>query len=1349
MSRDDPPDNQHAAAAPTRRRLWPWALLTAPLALFIGALWLDSGGGQRWLLAMLSRQSTDTGLSVRIGRVEGSLYNRARLYDVEMRDQRGVFAKLDRADMIWRPLALLRQAVMIDQLAIESGSLRRLPELRTPRPDQPLLPDYDLDIRDVRLSGVRVDPAVTGQPLTLAGAGTLRLRRHDVDARLALAAREGPDRFDAQLTADPDLGRFVLAADIEAPRGGVLQRLAGLPDGLRLRATGEGRYSGWRGQLDAELGGQALANLNLRFADGALEAAGQLAAAPALRPAWQAVLRTMPGLQARVAIANRSADATMSLRGDSARAEGEAKINANNGRLETGLLRLSDPRCALGAALLPGLDCAGLSGELRGAGPVRHPGFSARLTADRAGRGGWTGERLLAQLANRPEPGQPFDVTVSAANVSGGDTGLGGYGENLAGTAELVREPDAWRFAPARLTSTRLSLAGDVTVPRDGGGGRFLLSQGRILWAEGGLAGLPVSVTGTGSWLADKPVVADLRVVPDAAAWQSAVPETQRLLALVSAASGRLVMTGERADWTGLVLETRAGRFTGRLAASGGQLDGQLRGTLSRWEALAPTLAGSAPLPLDLAVTGPATAPRLSATGRLAMLETGVMTFTNLTGTVTPGADGRNAARLTGSSPYGPVALSGTLTLASGAVDLSAVSGAIGRYRLSGGVAQSRAGPWRGQLRVAAPNPAQLSGTADLLALAGDAQGIRLDLRGRGLTERWNGAPVSIGAFGVRGAGRLGTAWTWSGVVGVDALRQGRLQLDRLRWSGALGAGTGRSAWRLSGRHGQPFQLAGNLASFGTARLEQLRITGGGSIGGEPVTLAAPAQILRRADGWQLAPASVRWGAGTLSADALWRGPVTTLNLSSRLLSAEAFDLLRPNTNLSGRVTGRANLQWTRGLLAAAEGAATVQRLRQLGPAAPGFAGLDADVRGQLVRQGLSLTAVPSVGGRSAGELQLLVQRGPDQRFDSGTVRGRLRWSGPAEALTALLQPVGTEVGGELVLDTSLAGLLRSPVLAGSFRLERGRWTPIGGLPLTDVRGAGRVSGVQARFDRFEAAAPGGAKLSGTASVDLLPARGFPARLDAQVTGLPLLRDMTASGTLRASSSLSGSQLGGELLLSGARLRVGLAPPPPPRLRSRRAPAPATPAQSSFGWTLPPNLALDLSITVADRLLFEAPGINAEWTGALRLLGSGEEPRLAGQLRLQRGTLQFGRTRMALTGGTALFDGGARLNPLLDLQASSKVRSGMAGLTLVGPALTPRLRFTHTPDIGDQAILARLLYDDLPRSVSKDGLARIDAALVLAKQPGATPNFANVETDMARPFAWVQQVAATGRPPRR
>src|SRR5881275_3089784 len=113
-----------------RRRLredWPRRLLNELLALSVVLLFLlagllvllDSAPGHRFIVDQLSRMETASGLRIRIGRIDGSIFGKSQLRNVTIADGRGVFLMSPIIKLDWSPGAWLDNKLHVDSLTAE------------------------------------------------------------------------------------------------------------------------------------------------------------------------------------------------------------------------------------------------------------------------------------------------------------------------------------------------------------------------------------------------------------------------------------------------------------------------------------------------------------------------------------------------------------------------------------------------------------------------------------------------------------------------------------------------------------------------------------------------------------------------------------------------------------------------------------------------------------------------------------------------------------------------------------------------------------------------------------------------------------------------------------------------------------------------------------------------------------------------------------------------------------------------------------------------------------------------------------------------------------------------------
>ena len=154
-----------------RRPLWQrvlkWIGFTIlGLILLVGAILLgiNTDPGRRFVADQLGGYTTASGLNIKVGRIEGSLYGRMSLVDLRVSDPKGVFLSSPRLNVDWRPFAYTNNHIDVRSLSADLVTLARKPELKpTPSdPNAPLLPDLDIDVNRLTLKRFVIGAPVTG-----------------------------------------------------------------------------------------------------------------------------------------------------------------------------------------------------------------------------------------------------------------------------------------------------------------------------------------------------------------------------------------------------------------------------------------------------------------------------------------------------------------------------------------------------------------------------------------------------------------------------------------------------------------------------------------------------------------------------------------------------------------------------------------------------------------------------------------------------------------------------------------------------------------------------------------------------------------------------------------------------------------------------------------------------------------------------------------------------------------------------------------------------------------------------------------------------------------------------------
>jgi translocation and assembly module TamB len=121
------------------------------------------------------------------------------------------------------------------------------------------------------------------------------------------------------------------------------------------------------------------------------------------------------------------------------------------------------------------------------------------------------------------------------------------------------------------------------------------------------------------------------------------------------------------------------------------------------------------------------------------------------------------------------------------------------------------------------------------------------------------------------------------------------------------------------------------------------------------------------------------------------------------------------------------------------------------------------------------------------------------------------------------------------------------------------------------------------------------------------------------------------------------------------------------------------------------NVQLDLRIDAANRIFVKGRGLDAQLGGGLKVLGSSNSPTADGAFQMERGRLDILGRRLSFRHGRILFDG--TLEPRLDMEAVTTADDVTIIVTITGAASKPVFKFSSSPELPEDEVIARLLFN--------------------------------------------------------
>ncbi len=223
---------------------------------------------------------------------------------------------------------------------------------------------------------------------------------------------------------------------------------------------------------------------------------------------------------------------------------------------------------------------------------------------------------------------------------------------------------------------------------------------------------------------------------------------------------------------------------------------------------------------------------------------------------------------------------------------------------------------------------------------------------------------------------------------------------------------------------------------------------------------------------------------------------------------------------------------------------------------------------------------------------------------------------------------------------------------------------------VVDLSNGGHTVQLRLKNKPLSLAAYGTAEVS--ADLQLTGSPDAAPRLSGQITlGRTELRLPDQLGSTGPAPLAQVQHIGASADVIASLARAGLAP------QAARQ-APARPIQ------------LDVTLDAPARVFLRGRGIDAEFSGALRLTGPVHAPDQQGQFDLLRGRMDLLGQRLNLTEGRLLFRGAAL--PQVTLQAQAARDGTQITIALSGPIDSPDITLSSVPDLPEAEALALLIF---------------------------------------------------------
>jgi translocation and assembly module TamB len=1267
--------------------------LLGVLLLMSAAVWmLDSTPGHRLIVDRISMLRPSSGLRIRIGRIDGSIWNRARIRDLRLYDTRGLFLEAPEIDLDWRPIAWTANRLWINSARTDLLILHRLPRLKPSAKKGPLLPGFDIHVGRLDVKRLRLAPAVAGRLLVSRIEASADIHKGRVLLKLDSASNVG-DRLRLQLDSEPDRDKFDLDAKVVGPADGAIAGITGWKRPVDGVVTGLGRWSDWKGRATLDVGDIRLVELKLGFDHGKCALAGTLAPTSFLSGKLQRLSAPIIRVEGQANLENRKLAGLLALKTPELEfvATGALDLAAN---AYQGVI--VDARLLKPPALFPNMTGRNIRLHATFDGPFGTAAYAYALTADQAQFDNTGFEVVRAQgkghLSASPVK---LPIRLSAKRVTGVGDVAGGILGNLSVDGVLLVTSKKVTGDKLKLVSDKLG--GQLSLDLDLRTGEYSI----------GLSGKLLRYFIPGVGIVD--VNSELKVVPGAGGHGTQVAGRGRAWvrrfdnAFLRSLAGGLPSIDTRLTrgpdgvlhFEHLVLTAPELRITGTgFRRRDGSFYFKGSGTQARYGELQLTLDGNISRPkIDLALAAPV--PTLGLASVAVKLDPTAQGFSYSAG---------------GSSRLGPWTSNGAILLPSGQPTTIAVAAiAVGGAKGSGAL-RSDPGGFTGRLDLAGGEP-----TGPML-FSTDRGFQKIEAHLRAQKASFAGpAPFTVNRGQLDATILLDPAGTRiNGHVTVLGAAMNGVTLARGKADIALNGSSGSITANLAGSRGRGFEVT-TVARFEPGNIT---INAEGSLDRRPIRLTAPAIFHRDADAWVLDPTELSFAGGKAHLAGRFSDAANEFKAGIDTMPLSVLDLFYPQLGLSGVATGDVDYRLQRGARIPS-GRANLQ-IRGLSRSGLVLSSRPADVAvaAVLTANVAAARAVMSSAGKVIGRAQARISGLPPtgvlpDRLRSGNLFAQIRYNGPADTVWRLFGIETIDLSGPVAIGADISGTGASPLIRGSLRSTQARLeSAVTGTVINNLAAAGHFDGSRLLIEQLSGQTKGGGTVTGHAAFDFATkGLGMDVVLDAQ-NAMLLNRDdigATLTGPMTIKSDGNGGTIGGDVRLVKGRFQLGhaaaVAAIPQFETIELNQPDAEDRAARRKPWRL------DIKVDARNQLMVTGLGLNSEWRGHLHLGGMIDNPAILGQVDMVRGDYEFAGRRFDIDRGTIRFLGEAPPDPLLEIVAKANINSVNATITVSGTGQKPEISFTSVPALPEDELLARLLFGTSITNLSAPEALQLAAAV--------------------------------------
>ena len=310
--------------------------------------------------------------------------------------------------------------------------------------------------------------------------------------------------------------------------------------------------------------------------------------------------------------------------------------------------------------------------------------------------------------------------------------------------------------------------------------------------------------------------------------------------------------------------------------------------------------------------------------------------------------------------------------------------------------------------------------------------------------------------------------------------------------------------------------------------------------------------------------------------------------------------------------------------------------------------------------------------------------------------------------MISLFIPYGDLIKGQVSLDLSAKGSITAPLVQGHVSLTKGLYENADfGTYIKNINLQGTASGDVLTLSHITGQDNSKGHVSGRGAVKftslLNPDVDLQLKLDQMIVVQNDEIAGKASGTLKLHGSLTGddqtkARITGDVVIRPLEIRLDERPEKIVTIRlleKKKNGSYQTPGEyldQELRQKGPSFLPLDIKLSSPGQVYLRGFGLDAQWKGDVRVLGTITDPQLVGEVTLVRGKFDLLSKPLKLTEGRITYTHEPKNDPLLAIVGSREIGEITAIMHIEGHASNPKITFSSAPSLPQEEILARLLF---------------------------------------------------------